>query len=257
MNIDDDRLRRWFQQAGRTISVSSTLPPQEEMEILMNNSAKGTSRSSVAVIAAFVIASVAIVAAVMVGGRDSSTSTATTARESTNSPSGKTSPSPADPSTPTETDPPTNTDLQSVEAFAAWAVDDDAGKPSFGSQVELLVAGNRTETLSRTSALTRSNWQTCPTGSEMYADRKCPVSALKTLEILKTFDKAAPVFSMGVPNTVGCSRVSEPVDLASADAVVTIRPPIEIRNCASDFAVMTYLDGDGLIVAVDLVISGP
>lgn len=224
------------------------------------------SRWALSPVVAGVVAVIALAGAITVRSGDPSPPPASAADILTNSPSSGGSSTPTS-STPLATPPlptepvqsvsptPTGEAAQTAQQFAAWAVGESPTAP-FAAQVVLFVGGQETTTLDKSAALERDNWKTCPNGDATYSERRCPVSALRTLGFLKSVDRATPVSGVGVPEVVGCNIVTKPSEVA-ATVIVTLRPPVEVRNCASDFAVMLYLDDDALIAAVDLVISSP
>jgi len=161
-------------------------------------------------------------------------------------------PAPAD----QRTDPPTRQPQQVAEAFVAFAADGSTTVP-WSDRVSYLIEGDEVASLGSADASTRQAWSGCPAGQSEYAGRACPVSPVTALAGLLA-EGGEAVAEPGTPRTVGCSSpvLAGPAELNAASAV-TIRPPLDRRDCFSDFAVTLYLADDDRVSALALTLSGP
>ena len=150
-------------------------------------------------------------------------------------------------STATPTTPP-----DAVAAFIAFAVGEEVEVP-WADTIRLSVEGTQVARFDAGLAGTRSTWQVCPSGQDLYEQRDCPVSPLRTLAIAA--DEGEVVSEVEAPEVIGCNNYSVPENLAETS--VWLRPDRGQRNCFSDFAILAALDADGRIAAVDLALSGP
>jgi hypothetical protein len=156
-------------------------------------------------------------------------------------------------------DPPTSdavapTDARgAAEAFVMFASGKSSTVP-WARAVDFYIGGSSVARLDPTSAADLGAWNGCPKSGD-YAGRECPVSALGPIADLVGAGRD-PVYEDKVPETVGCSRGSEPLGISSA-TVMSIRPTPRERDCFSDFAVSLFFNEDNEIVGVNLQLSAP
>ena len=139
-----------------------------------------------------------------------------------------------------------------VVAFIAFAVGEEVEVP-WADTIRLSIEGTHVARFDAGLAGTRSTWHICPSGQDLYEQRDCPVSPLRTLAIAA--DEGEVVSEVEAPEVIGCNNYSVPENLAETS--VWLRPDRGQRNCFSDFAILAALDADGRIAAVDLALSGP
>lgn len=149
----------------------------------------------------------------------------------------------------------TPTSASGLDLFADAYRDATGGNQvSWAPRVDFFYSGIPGESVDADDLQSASGWDGCPLGEDQYAARDCPVSPLRTLELIA--DAGAQLVSESTaPTTVGCDRPSQP-DITAIE-VISIRPDMDHRSCFEDFAITLYLDDSDSIVAVDLVLSSP
>lgn len=171
----------------------------------------------------------------------------------------------ADPSTPSATEPdappPSSPPSQPspAEAFTSYAAGPGAAagraEVPWGDVVVYRIDGEQVARLDPDAADRPRSWDGCPAGASSYEGRECPVSPLRTIALVQ--QEGDPlVHDSERPETVGCNRYPTPGQTATA-TTTWIRPPLDRRDCFSDFAVAVSLDASGDVTAIDLTLSGP
>lgn len=134
-----------------------------------------------------------------------------------------------------------------LESFARGGDD----LPSMADEVDLYVGGAFTGFVTRDSATDRQAWQTC-TEIGTYAGRDCPFSPLDVLR-----DRGGATVVVDDPPWTCLARYDDTLPgVASADsaAIVPTRAP---SGCAGTFAVQVFVNADGELIAVDLLLPRP
>jgi hypothetical protein len=93
----------------------------------------------------------------------------------------------------------------------------------------------------------RRSWDVCAN----YAERSCPMSAVRTLEELQS----QPAITSFLPDLCLDTLTDTPPDTED-DRMVVLGPP-EPESCASDFAVQIWYNDAGQITAVNLLFGSP
>ena len=120
--------------------------------------------------------------------------------------------------------------------------------------VDLLYSGTSAGSIDEGDIGDPQAWASCPAGATDFAERPCPVSPLRAIELAAT-DGARIVQEEAEPVQVGCDQLADPrIPHAS---VISVRPDRRHRDCFSDFAVTLYLDESDTVTGVNFVLSAP
>lgn len=143
--------------------------------------------------------------------------------------------------------------IRLADRFVAHAA---GGSVSFPHRATVLLTlgGEHVGAVDVTSALAdRGLWTACPEGWEGYAAASCPVDFLGPLRT--TRENGTTVVHEAAYDDVVCapSRSGPPPE----GRVVVLRPTLENRTCATDFALVLVADERGRLRAVDLTLSAP
>lgn len=138
-----------------------------------------------------------------------------------------------------------------AEGFIELAKGRSSNVP-WAEEVRYFISGEEVARLSAFEAAEAANWDGCPDAG-FYAGRDCPVSPVDPVVSL---DDGEHVFEADVPAVFLCGVLDPPTDLDPA-GVVVIRPPLDRRDCAREFAVSLYVDQQGDVIALDLVLAEP
>jgi len=140
--------------------------------------------------------------------------------------------------------------LRSVgEAFVAFARGAGPVPPTTGS-VDLLVGGERVETLDRTDLAAPANWVGCPAAGG-YAARSCPFSATTPLA-----EHDGPVRTTTDPPSHPCLGSSSLPSVFAGLTTLTLTPEEDL-DCTRYFAVQLFVDDRDRLTAVDVVWAEP
>ena len=147
--------------------------------------------------------------------------------------------------TPLEGEPTSIEDLaHQFDAFARGHGD----LPPIGDEVDLYVGNAFTGFVTKDSATDRKAWATC-TEIGTYAGRDCPFSPLEVLR-----DRGGSVAVVDNPDTTCLATFlhAEPRIGSDSVAIVPTRTP---PGCVGQFAVQLFVNDDGELIAVDLLLS--
>lgn len=137
-----------------------------------------------------------------------------------------------------------------ARALVAFA-DGDGPPPELAPQVRLLVGYEQAGTLSAGKAADRTAWGVCVP----YAGRDCPLSPLATVGGHDVaYSDEAPVGD--TPEMLNClqDRGALPADLGG---YVVIHPATAPETCPGDWQVWVWVDDEGRLSAVNLLLGPP
>lgn len=139
------------------------------------------------------------------------------------------------------------------DAFIALATGSKDAVIPWGKSVAYYIGTSKVADLS--PAELPGALRACPAGEAEYEGRTCPVSPLDTVasSAKKT---TGVVVDARTPDIVGCSKVAVPPGTTGL-SVASVRPPVDSRDCFSDFAVNLFTDAAGSVTTIQFVLSGP
>lgn len=140
-----------------------------------------------------------------------------------------------------------------ADRFVAHATGGSVSFPHRAS-VRLTLGGEPVASVDVVSALAdRGLWTGCPEGWEGYAAASCPVDFLGPLRTARV-NGTTVVHEATYDDVVCAPSRSGPLP---EGRLVVLRPTLENRTCATDFALALVVDGQGRLRAVDLTLSAP
>jgi hypothetical protein len=150
---------------------------------------------------------------------------------------------------------PVASDLQRLaRIFVRYAVGESDGLPHRES-LSMSIGGQPVMSIDDIVAglPNRKAWKICPAGWEMYGAASCPVDLLAPITSA-AINGASLVYS-GVHGNVTCAPPrSGPLPRGR---LVVLRPTLEWRTCATDFALVLAADDQGRLRGIDLTLSAP
>jgi hypothetical protein len=141
-----------------------------------------------------------------------------------------------------------------VRSFVRYALGDADSFPH-GNSVSLAIGGLVVVSVDDFSAAlsNRGIWKICPADYEIYAAVSCPVNLLGPIRAAAANGKRL-VYSAEYDEVICAPRRSAPLP---SGRLVVLRPSMESRTCASDFALALIADDQGRLRFVDLTLSEP
>lgn len=146
-------------------------------------------------------------------------------------------------------------DLQRLaEKFVAYAVGDSASFPHWES-VSMAIGGEGVKSIDDIGAAlsNRDMWKMCPGDWDGYAAASCPVDLLGPIK--NTFANDASLVFAPDYSEVTCAPLR--TGPLPEGRLVVVRPTLEYRTCATDFALALAADEQGRLRGVDLTLSAP
>jgi hypothetical protein len=149
----------------------------------------------------------------------------------------------------TQPEQPGEPDPDSAEIVARFLAYGSGGPADLPAAVPVrLYLGNMYQKTIRPGRLEdRRSWDVCAT----YAERSCPLSAVRTMEELRS----QPAITSFLPDVCLDTLTDAPPDTGD-DRMVVLGPP-EPESCASDFAVQIWYNDAAQITAVNLLFGSP
>lgn len=141
-----------------------------------------------------------------------------------------------------------------ADRFVAYAVGDSASFPHWES-VSMSIGGEGVKSIDDFGAAlsNRDIWRMCPGDWDGYAAASCPVDFLGPI-------RAAEVNGMPLvyaPDYSDVTCAPPRTGPLPEGRTVVVRPTLEGRTCATDFALALVADDHGLLRAIDLTLSAP